>query len=253
MKNLQIIKTAIADRAIDLISTDVFDTLVLRTTRPELLRFWQLADAVCDRLPQNISPAVSQTDIFCARVLAARAAYRNSKRVQGCDEATVETIHRLQLSALGLPEKLAGLFLDAEIAYEIDDLKPNYSVISLLKEARSAGIKIIYASDMYLPATIIDRLLRSVGADLPFDGRYSSADTGLSKRAGPLFDHIAREQAVAPSKCLHIGDSKAGDYDRPRARGWQALHWPRELTWRLVHSARSAAFKTSLYAQHLAH
>lgn len=253
MKNLKNIETAIRERKIDLISADVFDTLVLRTTRPEQLRFWQMAGVVRSLLPEGVASTVSQEDIFSARILATRAAYRCSRRIGGCDETTIEEIHRLQLSALGLQQALAEVFLESEIACEIEDLAPNRCITRLLKHAQSEGIRIVYTSDMYLSAAIIDRLLRVVGADLPFDGRYSSADIGLSKRDGPMFDYISDQQAIPPAKCLHIGDSRLGDYDQPQARGWQAIHWPRSPRWRLVQRARLVVFKASLYTRHLAH
>ncbi len=190
-------------------------------------------------------------DFLAARLLAAQAAYRNAERIEGAQETRLDEVLRLQLEALALPQSYAASLRGIELDYEKTQLRANKRVVEIVREAAERGIRLVYASDMYLGSAEIDELLESCGVDLPFAGRYSSADSGLSKRAGPLYRLIACEQGVAPERCLHVGDAIDADVLCPKAVGWQAVHWPRNMPWRLARRVRDRLFRLRLRSKGL--
>lgn len=190
-------------------------------------------------------------DFLAARLLAAQAAYRNAERVEGAQETRLDEVLRLQLEALALPQSYAASLRGIELDYEKTQLRANQRVVEIVREAAERGIRLVYASDMYLGSAEIDELLESCGVDLPFAGRYSSADSGLSKRAGPLYRLIACEQGIAPARCLHVGDAIDADVLRPKEVGWQAIHWPRNVAWRLARWVRDRLFRLRLRSKGL--
>lgn len=233
---------------VDLVSVDVFDTLLLRTTKPEIQRFWEMSE----RFRMTVDRAdLVREDFFIARLEAVRAAYGNVPRTRQSREVMINEIYRLMLAQLEIPTTQSDAFLEEEIAYEVSQLTANRMLAEILKEASLQGVSIIYASDMYLPAAIIDRLLAAAGVDVPFTAGYSSADISLSKRSGELFDWIIERQRVRPDRCLHLGDHPQGDAARPRERGWQSIHTPRSSAWQRLASVRLRLFQSAMWQRGL--
>lgn len=112
------------------------------------------------------------------------------------------------------------------------------ALADVLNRHHAAGIRVVFASDMYLPAGTIAGLIGRLLPQLALDGGYSSADLGVTKRGGGLFKVLLRQEQVEPGSVLHMGDSETADVATPRSMGIHVLHTPRPARWQHIHGLR---------------
>ena len=213
---------------IDVLSLDVFDTLLLRDHRSELERFTDIAEAFAARLAAD-DPAAAPSARAClvARVMAAATAYRVTAAVDGCREGRHADILAETVALLRLPPGQAATLAEAELAVETAQLRLSAFAMRLVELARHAGKRVVLISDMYYPASHIATLLAACGCDpAAFDAIWSSADTVRNKRSGTLYPVVAAELAVPPGRILHLGDSFGSDFAAAVSAGLQAIHLP---------------------------
>ena len=195
-------------------SVDLFDTLFFRECKCELDRFREIAREV-----HRASPEIGITSFYHARALAHRMAYRIQTPVQGCREATIELIYRLLGAILQVedPAKLAAL-QKIEFEYERYHLRVNPAVRELLTLAKAAQVRVIAVSDMYWNGAELSPLIHGFLPENPFAAVYSSADYGVTKSSGLLWDEVIRAEQVAPESILHVGDNPTADFEVPYIR-----------------------------------
>jgi HAD superfamily hydrolase (TIGR01549 family) len=208
---------------VSVVSLDVFDTLLLRMTRPSAV-----AEGAAHRLSGELrerfgwSPTVAQ--IIEDRLDFVRAS--QSRRFGEESEWSV-------------PDWLASLSerwdLDSEtvrrvgIAAEID-AERHYNRLAdqackVVDAIKATGRRVVAVSDTSLTTTMLERLLTRFG--LGFDAIFSSASLGLSKRKGGIFRAVEQDLGVAPRSILHVGDHWKADLIRPAGAGWRTLWLPR--------------------------
>lgn len=226
------------DPAICVVSLDVFDTLLLRQTESELYRFAQVSRRQCEWVSSQGQSDLTPRDFLRARLHACEIAYRLENPSDVRREPHFKDILRLKSERLRLDPATVPHLLNIELDYEKTVLRPNRKLVGLAKEAKNIGKTIIFASDMYLPSTDIWALIVALAPDCPVDRGYSSADVGLGKSSGKLFEHICADLKIAPTAMLHIGDNRVSDYDRPRQMGINAVHLPRSRLWQMSRHAR---------------
>ena len=211
---------------IDLISTDVFDTLLLRQPRSQRSRVMQ-AEQNFARLLRDNGISIGPDHLFRARQLAERFAYRALNVGGGSGEVRLVDIIQRQLAMLGLPERLIEQRIALEMAIEKVSLSANEKLARALRLQRQAGIRIVAVSDTALPTRHLVELINYFHGPGLIDNVYSSADIGESKRFGRLFSRVLEEEGVAASRLLHLGDDFHADYAVPRKMGIHALHLPK--------------------------
>src|SRR5689334_1286813 len=170
---------------VDLISTDVFDTLLLRRTRSERSRIAQ-GERLFGKLLAARGLQIDHDLLMRARLDVQRLAFR-ALAIRQAGEVRLSDIILRQLQVLGLPTSLVDDRLSIELQVEKDSLVANRSLAAVLRARRNAGAKIVAVSDTTLPAQALQELIQHFhGSDL-IDGVYSSADHGRTKRDGDLF------------------------------------------------------------------
>lgn len=206
----------------EVLSLDVFDTLLLRDDVPEAERFWELSGRCAERLGGG-----DQLDHFLARQEAMRLSYRTRPDVQGCREGCLDDVLRMQCRALGLPKSDAAEMKSIEVELEVESLEANAGFMMAAAEVRRQGGRVVLISDMYLDgATIAEIVGRVCGEVDLFDGIFSSADFVVSKRAGKIFPVVEQALRLPASAFVHWGDSLEADVRRARAAGWESHHFP---------------------------
>lgn len=215
---------------VDLVSTDLFDTLLLRTLRSERARIVAGERMFARRLAEQGLPA-SDDWLVEARLEAQRLAYRALDMTGQDGEVVLRDVIRRQLAILGVPkermEALCEARLAIELAIEKESLRPNLQLAALLRRCRAEGRRVIAISDIGLPNSILEALVTHVhGPDL-LDRIYSSADFGLTKRRGGLFDAVLAAEGIDARRTLHVGDDRLADHAVPSALGLRTLFVPR--------------------------
>lgn len=85
-----------------------------------------------------------------------------------------------------------------------------------MQKLAQQGKKLYYISDMYLPQTQINAMLRRCGYT-QFAGGFVSCTYGVQKRSGRLFKQFLHETELDARQVLFIGDSWRARCGRGRA------------------------------------
>lgn len=210
---------------IKVISTDVFDTLLLRQGGSEWSRIVEAERRFASALAGR-GCIISSDILVQARLQAQKLAFRALNVRGGGGEARIADIIARQLRMLGLAHTWASERLDIELQVEKACLVPAEALGSILRRQRSGGTRIVAISDTTLPANTIGEFITAFhGADV-VHRVYSSADEGKTKRHGELFSIVAASEAVSAAQMLHIGNDEMADHRVPSAMGIHACHVP---------------------------
>lgn len=179
----------------DAVAFDVFDTLIKRDTATPTELFRMRGEA-----------------FYTARIEAEREA-----RAAKGGEVTLAEIYARPC--------LAGYDPAQECAAELAACVPYRPVLDAVQQLRRQGKKLYYISDMYLPQTQIDAMLRRCGYPA-FDGGLVSSTYGVQKRSGKLFRQFLHETELDARRVLFIGDSWRADVAGAALAGIPAWHLP---------------------------
>ena len=127
-------------------------------------------------------------------------------------------------------ESLMQKVTEYELALENSMLVPRKALAEWLKELAAAGKRIFIISDMYLPASHLEKLVEHAGLLDLVEAVVSSADTFLAKASGKAYKLIGEKYSIEPKSWLHIGDNAFSDGLRAGEAGLEAMiiHDPRE-------------------------
>lgn len=218
----EIISKVIKNKKLDVISFDVFDTLLIRESKCELERFEEISSLFYSKISNTVRN-VSATDLFLARVCAAKINYSCSNFIQGTGEASFIDIASTVCRMLNI-ESYTDTYIENEIAYEEKAVTLNPLVNRIMNEFPLC--KYILTSDMYLNSRTIHSLVSKFIDPGKIGEVFSSADGFGSKRCGDLFNYVSKTINVVGTQILHIGDSFVSDFQMPRAHGWNSIYLP---------------------------
>lgn len=176
----------------DIISFDIFDTLLVRSAMH--------ASDVFDL----IETKAKKRGIYVAnfKQIRQRALLENGKRNPNIYEIYV----KLQ-ELTGLSDEECAELCEMEIQTEIDVLEPRKAIVECLKYAKKCGKKVFLVSDMYFPESVLHRILQCLHVDF-CDRIFVSCDYRQLKYEG-LFGQYVEE--TKGTSYLHIGDNSELD------------------------------------------
>jgi predicted HAD superfamily hydrolase len=231
-----------------MVSVDIFDTLLFRTTLPERVKFGKFGKEKAKLLQAKaFGKKVSPRYLHLLRTYAARIAYRNRRLIHGAREATLDEIYDVMSACISAdlgvsPEDVGALlrqFRNIELAIEKNDLSVNHHLKKILTHAANNGKKVIAISDMYLSYEDVKELLVSKGVWDIIDNVYVSSEFGFGKASGSLFDEVLSCHDFLPCQVAHIGDNWFSDYQVPKEKGIFSCHYPRSFSWRAMRRLRT--------------
>ena len=123
----------------------------------------------------------------------------------------------------GLSEDAVSRLRQLEEKVERESVAARPDVVSIMQFALSQGKRVVLASDMYLPRSVIESMLSAQGI-LGWHTLYLSSDIGLRKDSGDLYRHILEKEQVAPAQILMIGDNEHSDIQIPHDMGMNVWH-----------------------------
>lgn len=209
------------DSTTDLVSFDIFDTILLRRcTTP---------DGVFERAFAIAHPPVGRTmaEVFVQhRQLAESNARRAAHRQGHGIEVTIEAIYEhFPVAIFGLDTADRPRLVAAELAAEHELCFANPLVLEMVRQARAAGARIGFVSDTYWTSQQLTSLLRGAAPDLDWDFLYASCEHGLGKSEG-LLERMLAEQGIPANRAMHLGDNPAADIQAARKAGMRSVHLP---------------------------
>lgn len=223
------------DRTVRALSVDVYDTLLLRGTQPELARFGVIARAQHAALTVRDLPSPGAEALWRSRLRVHKAAYDDARA--GGAEVTLERLTADLAAEAALPPAVLPVLMRAEVTAETAMVRPNNGLARMLA-AVAAGKPVVLTSDMYLRGHHLREILARhlpVLAHLPL---LVSSDAGASKRRGDLYQLVAEHLDLPPGAILHLGDDPVADVLNARLAGLRACWCPRVLPWRILHGLR---------------
>lgn len=189
----------------DIISFDIFDTLLCRTVAtPQSV--WEYLESWENK------PGFSQARLQADHISYAKATERGG-------ETTIEEAYDL------MDESYKGL-LDKELSLERRILSANIEMLDLWNRAGKDGKIRVLTSDMYLPKRFLESVLTENGIT-GWNHLYLSRDYNARKTTGALYKVIMKDFNVLPEQILHIGDNEYSDITIPLSLGIKAIHYPK--------------------------
>jgi HAD superfamily hydrolase (TIGR01549 family) len=197
-------------RSYDVISFDVFDTLLFRSLEKPADVFSFVADAL---------------DIYNfaeIRVGVERKLRAEKRAEHGVGEITLTEIYQAVEEMTGLRGDVGEA---AEFEAEMNLTNANPYMFELFKLLKNAGKRLIAVSDTYFTSEQIGLLLKN-GGYTGFERIFVSSEFNCNKGPdGALFQHVLA--VVGPeSKIFHIGDSQKADIHPAQNLGIDTYWYP---------------------------
>ena len=192
-------------------SFDIFDTVLTRTFAVPGDLFVALGEEAGRRGLLLIVP-----EEFARKRMAADSAAR---RTAPAHEPGLGEIYAVLACDLGLAPAETGRLRELELEMEEAALQPVPGMQQRVAAAREAGRRVVFISDMYLPAAFLERVLTKYGFFQAGDRVYVSGEARASKAGGQLYLQILSELGVPPGDWVHLGDNELADNLVPKKLG----------------------------------
>ncbi len=200
--------------AADIVSFDVFDTVVTRrSTRP---------DSVIRLAGERLRRLRPEADDFFETRKQAENHARAARRWAG-DVALPEIYDAFPRSAPWddeLRRRALAIETDDDLAASV----VRTAVADAVRHARSLGKRVIAISDTYFERGHVEELLARAGVGDCFDELYLSSERGARKDRGDLWDVVLEQEEFAPDRWLHVGDNERSDIQAAVDRGIRTYH-----------------------------
>jgi GT2 family glycosyltransferase/FMN phosphatase YigB (HAD superfamily) len=234
-------RRAIVSGVVELVTSDVFDTIVSRPVSTPSDLFVELGHRLHNAsiLPSNVSPATfaggrreAERRARDAQAKLARSELNDlglsNEQIALDPGVTAPECTLSEIWALVPPLWLAGHAPAAGVQHELDleadRLSPIPAAIEIFRLAHERGVPVILVSDTYLSAVELSGVLKSAGVEMDLiDEVVTSADHRLGK-AGGLLGRVIENRGVAPSAVIHLGDNEIADVRSARELGAAAIH-----------------------------
>ncbi len=187
--------------AYDVVSFDIFDTLILRSLRDPADLFRVIG---CETDRPEFAQQRTEAEQECYRLYGSGT--------------TIADIYALLAQSTDLDAEEG---IRTEFGYEKLFCHANPYMKDIYDRLLALDSRIILVSDMYWPEAYLAELLRGCGYD-GWEALFVSCDAGYSKGTS-LLQRAARKQIGYSRRVIHVGDSWTADRDASEAAGWDSL------------------------------
>lgn len=181
----------------DIISFDIFDTLLMRKCASDSLIFEQICNCI-DFLQFEQAQKLKN-----ARITVQARLEREKTGVY-----TLKDIWSRVADELGLSIEDTERLRRLEFRLELENVLPRPDMADLLGYTLNKRKPVILLSDMYLSSSELKMLLDKCGIS-GYGRIFVSCETGATKRSGSIWEIVKKQ--YAGSRILHIGDDPAAD------------------------------------------
>lgn len=192
----------------NLISFDMFDTLVLRP-------FSEPAD-----LFYIVGEKLNIPDFRNIRIRAEKIAREQSILRCGSGEVTLLQIYEILERQLRISGKY-GAFIESQI--EINLCMANPFMLNVWNEVISSGKHVIVITDMYLSQDVLETMLLKCGFK-GYEKIFLSNEMGYGKYNGKLYDYV--KSIYSNCTYSHIGDNQNADFILAKKAGFNSILYP---------------------------
>ena len=199
----------VAIEAAKVISFDIFDTAIRRAVENPVDLFLLVATELRLDDPRAF---------VAARIKAERAARDRLYQASNVLEVTLVDIYdhlRGHPSVAGIP---LSEVMEKERELEYRMVRRNKEIGAAFDWAKGLGKQIGFISDIYLDRPLIEAMLKKAG----YQGHaflWVSSEAQATKAEGGLYTRVHQALAIEAFEHLHIGDNRASDGQRAKAKG----------------------------------
>ncbi|MCZ4495301.1 MAG: superfamily hydrolase-like protein [Conexibacter sp.] len=214
---------ALDDPSLAVVTADVFDTLVFRTTRKPVDAFALMGARMAEQ--KALGGRLPADTFMVLRREAEKEARRRMHHATGSYEVTLREIYEAFPGwALASAERMHEL-IEIEVAVERETCVPDLEITALLMAAADAGKRVALVSDNYLGTSHLRTILAQPPlGELHFDQIFCSCDYRTGK-GDDLWPIVVGELGVRPEQILHLGDSKKDDVEVPSELGIRTVFY----------------------------
>jgi len=198
----------------DIISFDVFDTLVRRSHFVPDYAKLKLGQYLVEQ------GEVKDAHTFVKARNDAEFSVRKQKQFKG-DVSIFETYKQLG-KELGWDDATWLRYADMEFAYDLDMIESKDEVVDVLNALIGQGKSVYIISDTYYSEHQIVLMLRKAGVTNGYQ-LYVSSELGLRKDSGTMWAFM-KEHLANKGSFVHIGDNAVADAQIPGDFGLTNLH-----------------------------
>lgn len=203
----------------DVISFDIFDTLLLRP-------FWHPED-LFDLLNLFVNEEFDIPDYIDFKNLRIEAEHSARAKAENANyEVLIDDIYQeLKETTCFSPTQL-DLIKSKEIELEYSLCYPRKTGVELFNFAKYANKKIVITSDMYLDREILERMLDKLSC-FGYERFYLSNELKHNKALGGIYNFLKND--YPNKKILHIGDTFQTDCENARKNGIDYFYLPKTV------------------------
>lgn len=192
----------------DIISFDIFDTLILRKFNKP------------DELFMLVGKKLDIFNFVSIRKRAETEARNIQRNIIGNNEVTIEQIYERVGYYTGISAQEG---IKAELDVEKDMCFPNPYMYEVFQILKNAGKKIYATSNMYIPKRYMEILLSNCGY-FGFEDILISCDYNCGKTTGALFK-VLKSKLDKNISIVHIGDTVTSDIEGAEKAGITAKYY----------------------------
>lgn len=194
----------------DIVSFDIFDTLIFRPFDEPTALFFLLGEKL------------GFMDFRRLRTEAEQDARQEKHKRTGSYEVCLEDIWNKLEEKTGLSAK-RGMELEMELERRYCYANP--FMLQVFSRLADMGKRIIITSDMYLSREFLQSLLEEKGF-AGIEKLYISNECDCSKHSGSLYDFILKDLNICRNQVVHIGDNERSDIKMAGKHGIVPCYYP---------------------------
>ena len=197
--------------SVDVVSFDIFDTLVLRKVKKPSDVF-ELVEKKYNSISKNTINAFKEKRT---------KAEKNARLNTNSDEISIDDIY-IELEK-NIPKIDWNKVKKIEVNIEQSVCYRNTYFDNIISYCKENNKKIVICSDMYLDKESIKYILDNL--NIKYDKLFLSSDLKLTKSSGKIFEFIKNDLNIEGKKILHIGDNTKSDIIRAKFNGLKVYRY----------------------------
>lgn len=220
------------EQGVQLVSLDIFDTLVYRrVTRPtEIFKY------AFERVQSSLSLPMTAAE-YCELRVSTEV---RVKRETAYGEVSFETI----IAGLPFLPDVRAELLKAELATEAEYGFVSEEMVQLVEALSDMNVPVVLISDMYLSKAQIQQTFFTRYPQLLALPLFVSSEYQKNKASGTLFHLVQAQYQIDYANWLHVGDNRVADQDMPAKLGMHAVLLSSQLEQTAILRQEAGLFST---------
>lgn len=221
--NLEKIKKEIIDEKTQIVSFDIFDTLIIRP-------FWDPKDLFIflNKSFRELNKIETGIDFSKIRVEAEKVLRKKlSKTNEYKQEITLDEIYAEIKQETSIEDEIIKKMKENEQELETRFCLERKTAKEIYELAKYLNKNVICISDMYLPIETIRKILNKSGYSI--EKIYLSSEIEKTKFCGDLYQYVIKDLKADSNAIVHIGDNYYSDYENAIKNGINAQFFPKAV------------------------